>query len=186
MKVLTDTQLMLLQIIHENTEITGYDINKLVIDLKYRDWADIRKTAIYTGLKALKTRGFVKTFIDINKTGKGPIPRKYSITDIGKTELKKEMIKTIEVSREREKRFDLVISSIQILSYQEILDAFDQRIIFLKSEFNRVAKDSIEHKDCIPLGGQLLYSHIISSLENEILFSETTIHTITTEKEKIK
>ena len=175
MGILTNAQLMLLQVIHEHLVITGYDINKHVLNLKYKDWADIGKTSIYTGLKVLQEKKYVSSYIDMDKTGKGPLPRKYSLTEAGKEMLKSEMINTIETSREREKRLDLVISAIQILSFQDILAAFDQRMVYLNSEFIRISNDFEEQKNCLPIGGEFLYSRILSSLRNEIDFAKTVL-----------
>ena len=173
--ILTNAQLMLLQVIHEYIVITGYDINKHVLNLKYKDWADIGKTSIYTGLKILQEKKYVTSFIDMDKTGKGPLPRKYSLNEEGKVILKSEMIYTIENSREREKRLDLVISALQILSFQEITSAFDRRILYLNSEVFRINKDFEDQKNCLPIGGEFLYSRILSSLRNEIEFSKTVL-----------
>ena len=168
MDSLTNAELMLLQIIKEHNEITGYEINKYVISVGYIEWADIGKTSIYTGLKKLEKKSLVTSFIAVDKMGKGPIPRKYSITTEGEKILKEEMIRAISTSREREKRFDLALSAIQILSKQEMINALDQRIIYLSSEKERINEDYIEQKECLPLGGNILYERILKSIDNEI------------------
>ena len=175
MNLLSNVEIMLLQVIYQYEKITGYDINKYVISLKYRDWADIGKTSIYTGLKKLEKKELVISFIDIKKTGKGPLPRKYSITPIGTKTLKQEMIDVLETSREREKKFDLVISAIQILKTSEIKNAFERRIEYLQAEFERISQESIDQNDCIPLGGKILYMHILGSIKSEIAYSKSVI-----------
>ncbi len=168
MEFLTNAELMLLQIIKEHNEITGYEINKYVISVGYIEWADIGKTSIYTGLKKLEQKDFVRSIIAVDKTGKGPIPRKYTITTEGEITLKQEMIKAISTSREREKRFDLALSAVQILSKQETIDALDHRIEYLSSEKQRVSKDYKKQDECLPLGGKILYERILKSIDDEI------------------
>ncbi len=175
MNLLSNVEIMLLQIIYQYEKITGYDINKYVISLKYRDWADIGKTSIYTGLKKLEKKELVISFIDLEKKGKGPLPRRYSITHTGSEILKQEMNDILMRSREREKRFDLVISGIQILDTSEIVLAFEKRIEYLQLEFKRISQESVEQNNCIPLGGKILYMHILGSINSEIKYSKSII-----------
>ena len=50
-KELSNVELMLLEIISQAKEISGYRIGKLVEERQYRVWADIGTTSIYTGLE---------------------------------------------------------------------------------------------------------------------------------------
>ena len=72
-KTLSNAELMLLEIISQAKEISGYAIGKLVEERQYRVWADIGTTSIYTGLEKLKRKGLVTSRLDTAKRGKGPL-----------------------------------------------------------------------------------------------------------------
>ena len=81
------------------------------------------------------------------------------------------MLETIRTARERDQRFDLVISAIHLLQAAEIIDVFSIRKKFLSKEYNRLSADYEEQEDCILDGGKLLYERILMSLENEQEFT---------------
>ena len=175
MKKLSRAELMMLQIIKILGSVSGYNIKVYIERWGYKDWAEVGKTSIYSSLKKLESKGLVLLFIDTQKVGKGAIPKNYSLTETGYDVLKEEMISIIETSKNRSKSFDLVISSIQILDADEIIDAFKARINLLQVEVERVSKQYDEEFDCLPAGGKFLNIRIISSLKNEIEFAKTLL-----------
>lgn len=48
---ITNVEFMLLQIICERKEASGYEINQLIKERGYREWVDMGTTSIYVGLK---------------------------------------------------------------------------------------------------------------------------------------
>ena len=149
---LTNAELMILQVIKLLDQVSGYRINAYVDEMGSRKWADIGKTSIYSALKKLETKELVTLFVDIEKKGKGPSPKNYSITAQGIQRLQKEMLNTIETARERDKRLDLVLFGIEILSTSQILSAFKIRGEFLKSELDRILIEFEEQQNCINAG----------------------------------
>ena len=170
--ILTNAELMLMQVIEQSPNKTGYEINKIVQMLGYHRWAGVGKTSVYNGLNKLITKEFVTARINAEKKGKGPLPTCYNATTKGSEILKLDMLETIKTSRERDQRFDLTISAIHLLSKTEITTAFSTRNEFLNQEYERLTKEYEVQKDCIPDGGKLLYKRMILSLENELKFSE--------------
>lgn len=69
----------------------------------------------------------------------------------------------------------MVISGIQILDTSEIVLAFEKRIEYLQLEFKRISQESVEQNNCIPLGGKILYMHILGSINSEIKYSKSII-----------
>lgn len=61
---------MLLQILCQQGDISGYRINKIVEEREYRVWTDIGMTSIYTGLEKLKKKHLLTARIDVSKQGK--------------------------------------------------------------------------------------------------------------------
>lgn len=184
MKKLSNAELMILQIISLLDKVSGYEINVYVSKMNYQKWADIGKTSVYSALKKLEKKDFVLLTIDTNKVGKGPIPKKYSITESGIIRMKQEMLATIISENERSKRLNLVISSIQILENNKILQAFEERFVNLEKENQRLSNQLTEYKNCIPIGGELLYRKLISSIENELSFALTIINKFKKENDK--
>jgi len=170
--IFSNAELMLMQLISQSAGKTGYEINNWVRKIGYHNWAGVGKTSVYNGLNKLIKKGYLDARINAQKTGKGPIPTCYDITVNGSEILLQDMLETIQTARERDQRFDLVISAIHLLSNAEIYEAFSTRKEFLNQEYDRLSGDYETQKDCIAVGGKMLYERMLLSLENELKFSE--------------
>ncbi len=170
--ILSNAELMLMQLIFESPNKTGYKINNWVKKLGYNKWAGVGKTSVYNGLNKLISKEYLSSHINANKTGKGPLPTCYNITERGSEVLKHDMLETIQTARERDQRFDLTISAIHLLRNVEIFEAFSIRKNFLSEEYNRLSSDYQEQKDCIADGGKLLYERMLMSLEADLKFTD--------------
>ena len=170
--IFSNAELMLMQLIFESPNKTGYEINNWVKKLGYNRWAGVGKTSVYNGLNKLISKEYLTSHINSKKTGKGPLPTCYNITEKGIETLKQDMLETIQTARERDQRFDLIISAIHLLQEVEIFDAFSIRKNFLSGEYKRLSADYEEHIDCIPDGGKLLYERMLMSLKNDQKFTD--------------
>ncbi|MCK5051352.1 MAG: helix-turn-helix transcriptional regulator [Candidatus Cloacimonetes bacterium] len=170
--IFSNAELMLMQLIFEGPNKTGYEINNWVKKLGYNKWAGVGKTSVYNGLNKLIANNYLKAHLNSNKTGKGPLPTCYNITEKGSEAMKQDMLETIGTARERDQRFDLTISAIHLLPKIEITEAFSIRRKFLNKEYDRLSADYEGQKDCISEGGKLLYERMLMSLENELKFAE--------------
>ena len=170
--IFSNAELMLMQLISQSPNKTGYEINNWVRKLGYNKWAGVGKTSVYNGLNKLITKEYLNAHLNANKTGKGPLPTCYVITDKGSEAMKQDMLETIQTARERDQRFDLTVSAIHLLSKDEIIETFSIRKNFLNKEYNRLSADYEEQKDCIPDGGKLLYERMLMSLKIELKFAE--------------
>ncbi len=170
--IFSNAELMLMQLISESPNRTGYEINNWVKKLGYNRWAGVGKTSVYNGLNKLIKKEFVIAQININKIGKGPLPTCYNITESGRDAIKQDMLETIKTARERDQRFDLTVSAIHLLQNVEIFEAFSLRKTFLREEYNRLSADYEKQKNCIPDGGKLLYERMLMSLENDLKFAD--------------
>ena len=170
--IFSNAELMLMQLIFESPDKTGYEINNWVKKLGYNRWAGVGKTSVYNGLSKLISKEYLTSHVNANKTVKGPLPTCYNITQIGKTTLKQDMLETIQTARERDKRFDLIVSAIHILSKAEIVTSFSIRKDFLNSEHNRLSNDYEENKSCFHEGGTLLVRRMLMSIENDLNFAD--------------
>ena len=168
----SNAELMLMQLISQSPNKTGYEINNWVRKLGYNKWAGVGKTSVYNGFNKLTAKEYLTAHINTIKTGKGPFPTCYVSTEKGSKAMKQDMLETIQTARERDQRFDLTISAIHLLSKTEIAEAFSTRKKFLNKEYDRLSADYEEQKDCIHDGGKMLYERMLMSLENELKFAE--------------
>jgi len=180
---LANVEFMLLQIICEQKEVSGYEINQLVKERGYKEWADIGTTSIYVGLNKLSKKQLVNSYIDTTKQGKGPLPRKFEITNEGKELLKQMILLALSSSRERDYRFDLALAAIPFLPTEEVLVALQKREKFL-SEVAENINNKFESQGGkrLPFNVQALFRHSLSLIEHEIDFMDILITDFLSEK----
>lgn len=177
----SNVEFILLTLIYEKQKITGYQLNSLIEERGYREWADIGTTSIYTGLKKLKERNCVNSATDRYKKGKGPKGTNYKLTPDGLTLLKTEVEQGLSTTRERDRRFALAVSALDVLSFAEILDALARRKEYLQQEFERIYQRYDLQKEYLPLSAELLFRHTFTSIKKEIVFIEESITLINSE-----
>ncbi|MHC4460907.1 MAG: helix-turn-helix transcriptional regulator [Planctomycetota bacterium] len=174
---------MLLQIIRQKGEICGYEIDKIVKIREYREWANIGRTSIYKGLEKLAKKHLVTTFIDTDKQGKGPLPKKFKLTETGQITLKNEIFNALSSSRERDKKFDLAFAAIDILTPKEVISALSKRKDFLLEAAKKVEKkfESLGG-DKLPVNIKALFKHSLYLIKNERKFLDTLMVELKAEK----
>lgn len=170
-KQLSNVEFALLQLISENGELSGYEINKLIEERGYREWADIGETSIYTGLDKLNKKGLVEFYIYADKQGKGPLPKKFKLTDEGKEVFKAEIVEALSSTRERDRRFDLALASVTFLTPEEAITSLNKRKDFLASESKRI-KTKLESQggDNLPFHVKALFKHPLVLIKAELKF----------------
>lgn len=185
MNKLNNVEFMLLQILCDSGELSGYEINQLVEERNYRQWADIGTTSIYVSLEKLQKKDLVESYIDIKKQGKGPLPKKFKISDTGRQCLGEAIKEALSETRERDKRFDLGIAASHLIDKEEVLHSLARRIAFLlkvNDELKaKVQRDKIQN---YPANIRFLFSHPVYLIECEIAFLEDFINTLKEEKSK--
>ncbi|HPN32828.1 MAG TPA: PadR family transcriptional regulator [bacterium] len=172
MKNLSNVEIALLQIIYIEKKISGYTINKLIIERGYRNWAGIGTTSIYAGLKKLETKKLIASQNIIKKTGKGPQPNIYSISQSGKKILLQE-IKTIIESCRDSGRFALALAAYPILKNQDIVESLKKRTSFLLSVKSNIEK-TYEHQggNKLPLNVKALFKHSLGLVSENLRFTD--------------
>lgn len=173
---LSNSEFILLQIIYDREIISGYEINQLIKDRGYREWADIGTTSIYVGLNKLYKRKLLNSYIDIEKQGRGPVPRKFEITEEGKAILQQETLEALSSTRERDFKFDLALAAIPHVPKAAVLDALQQRKRFL-TEVADGLNQKLEafKKKQVPVNMQALYWHPLILIKNEMEFMDNLI-----------
>ncbi len=169
---ISNTELILLILINEHKEISGYQLNSVIEKYGYREWAGVGTTSIYAGLKNIEKKGLARGKLDYKKTTKGPVGRLYSVTNSGKEILKAEISSGLSETRENDKRFKIAVSGMDFLKNQEIYDLLSERIRFLENEFARLAKKFESQKPEMVFKAEILFNHSFSSIRNEINFTK--------------
>lgn len=178
-KQLSNVEFALLQLISENGELSGYEINKLIEERGYREWADIGETSIYTGLDKLEKKKLAEFYIYADKQGRGPLPKKFKLTDRGKETLKNEILEALSTTRERDRRFDLALASIPLLTPEEAILALNKRKEFLANESERL-KNKFESQGGknLPFYVKALFKHPLVFIDTEIAFISELISSV--------
>ncbi len=183
-KPLSNVEFALLQLISENGELSGYMISRLIEERGYREWADIGETSIYTGLEKLYIKEFVEFYVDTDKQGKGPLPKKFNLTDKGKQILKDEVLEALSATRERDRRFDIALAAIRFIDPEDALQALEKRKLFLLAERQRINNKFFQQDGlALPKHVQILFKHPLILIGAELEFMDEIIQTIKTTKE---
>jgi len=182
MMKLSNVEFMLLQIIYQRGEISGYEVDKIVEEREYRKWAGIGMTSIYAGLKKLEKKQLVKSYIDTGKQGKGPLPKKFRLTGQGRNALKKEILKALSSTRETDRRFDLAFSAIPVLTSKEVIEALNKRKEFLSEAAENIKKrfESLGGEN-LPINVKTLFKHPLFLIRHELKFIDALIKDIKVE-----
>lgn len=168
---LSAVEMVLLQIIAESDKVSGYDINKLIGQRGYREWTKIGTTSIYAGLHKLKEKGLIQSDHSDNKTGKGPVPTKFAITENGQQILHKEVIDCLSSTRERDSRFDLGLAALPFIPKEEAVQALSKRYDFLtKTSVQLEEKYHTQGGEQLPLHVRALFLHPLSLIDKELQF----------------
>jgi DNA-binding PadR family transcriptional regulator len=167
---ITNSEFILMILIIENKEISGYKMNILIEERGYREWAGIGSTSIYKGLKRLENLGFICSSLDVHKTTKGPIGKKYKITRFGKKQLSEELKSGLSGTKGQNQRFKIALSGIDLLENSVVPDLLENRVLFLNSEYKRLSKMKklTKHE---PLKVQMLFEHSLRAIRSESKFT---------------
>ncbi|QYR21607.1 PadR family transcriptional regulator [Paenibacillus sp. sptzw28] len=177
MNQLSNVEFMLLQVITECNQASGYDINKLIDQRGYREWANIGTTSIYAGLKKLNDKGLIESEDSGEKFGKGPMPIRFTMTEVGMTTLRNEIIAGLSSSRERDNRFDLGLAAIPLLEKGEAIGALRKRLDFLGDVLINIRQNYESQGGVrLPLYIRALFLHPMSLIESEQAFVANLIN----------
>lgn len=176
MFLLNNNEYMILSLVWETEKASGYQINAIVSNRGYREWADIGMTSIYKTLKKLEQKDLVTSQITTNKTTQGPAAKEYSLTEKGWSLLIEETKRGLSETRERDRRFDLGLSMIDILPQKKALGLIEKRKLYLESEQKRLSEIYVNQQQSISFSGALLFRHTLQFIRSEILFLEETLN----------
>jgi DNA-binding PadR family transcriptional regulator len=175
----SNVEFMLLQIIAQCGEISGYRINRLVEEREYRVWAGIGTTSVYTGLARLARKGLVRSRLDMAKKGKGPLPRRFRLTAKGQRVLREEIRRGLSSTREGSRRFDLALAAVPLLARREITRALERRKRFLgKAATHVAARFKAIGGERLPINIKALFKHSLHGIRRELQFMDVLLRDV--------
>ncbi|GIO91486.1 MULTISPECIES: PadR family transcriptional regulator [Paenibacillus] len=182
MHPISNVEFMLLQMIAECRQASGYDIKKLVDQRGYREWANIGTTSIYVGLKKLSDKGWIASEESDGKSGKGPAPTRYVLTEAGMAQLKDEILDSLSSARERDNRFDLGLAAMPFIGNDMAIAALRKRLDFLR-EASEGIRQKFESQGGVrlPLHVRALFLHPLRLIESEQAFVASLINELSKE-----
>ncbi|MDH5718816.1 MAG: PadR family transcriptional regulator [Spirochaetia bacterium] len=170
MVLLSTSEMALLAILYSEGELSGYQINKIITERGFREWADIGSTSIYVGLKKLENKYFIKLVPNLKKTGKGPLPNRYKIIQKGIKILRKEIKIALSSESRYNSKYDLAIASIPILNIADVILALKEKQNKLKKTMHNVRQEKFEKQ-----GGFNLPSHVVLLFERSFMLMQAEI-----------
>lgn len=183
-KKITNAELIVLCLASEGGSTTGYDLSRKVNMRGYRGWAGISTTSIYTSLKKLEQHGFLASQIMSEKSGKGPLPRLFSLTESGVERLKSEIRRALSEIDDGPGRFDIALSVLPLLDPKEVLDGLKKRRAELSRRGEEVHRKYLQQGGAeLPIHVRAIFQHGIEQLEFETDFAESLIRELEAEKE---
>jgi len=169
---LSNTELMLLELAAERGELSGYEIDQLVRERGFREWAGLGRTSIYGGLGRLEKRGLLRSRLDEAKAGRGPLPRRFDLTEDGRQALAAAVAAALSSAAEGSGRFDLALAGLPALAQDQAPAALAERLARLEARAGRVSdRFKAQGGEALPLHVQALFEHRLFLIRYEIAFT---------------
>ncbi len=180
---LTNVETALLQLIGEKKMASGYELDNLIEERGYRNWAGIGKTSIYNTLQKLRKKGFIKSGDFAKKSGKGPAPRKFSLTLEGFNILKAETLSALSGSTRGGNAFELALASIPAAGFKKSAEALMLRVKVLKGNLAGLKK-VFEEKGGrqLPSFVRALFERPMRIIEADLKYTEELAEELKTER----
>lgn len=135
-------------------------------------------------LNKLYKRKLLNSYIDVDKQGRGPVPKKFEITEEGKAVLQQETLEALSSTRERDFKFDLALAAIPFVPKEAALSALRQRKSFLTEVAAGInQKLELFKKQRFPVNMQALYWHPLILIKNEMEFMDNLIRDLSNEQD---
>lgn len=163
---------MLLLLLAEVGEASGYTLDGLVEQRGYRAWAGIGSSSIYARLKRLEDGGLATSRAGTEKRGRGPIPRLFELTASGQSQARAHTVEGLSSTRENDARFNLALCGIALLEPDEVKRCLHARRTFLLNERARLEAIA-EMSSQGSLSARLLFERIVHAIAAEVAWLET-------------
>jgi DNA-binding PadR family transcriptional regulator len=175
-KSLSNSELAVLQTVFSGREMSGYQVSSRIGEQTVQQQAIYGTTSVYNAIRKLAAAGLIAGRIDAHKTGKGPLPKKYRITDQGREMLEAQIFDGLIEGSARDGRFDLALAGFSILSKETALQALRKRRQRIEETLDRLKEQYIsDGGDDLPFHITELFRHGMLHLQIDLRFVEELI-----------
>lgn len=157
-KKLTPLEFTILESIYNSKEVSGYDLIKNLNEHFAGTW-EAKSGTVYPILSKLKKGGFLKT--KKVKSPVGPIKSLYTLTETGKTLLKRKVNENFAEQLEFLKNFLIELTTIYIASFSgeeknEKLKKFYESLDTLVKEIKQTVHENVDYEQNCPECGAII------------------------------
>ncbi|EGU55255.1 hypothetical protein VINI7043_09135 [Vibrio nigripulchritudo ATCC 27043] len=172
--MISNAELMLLHLLESEGSMSGYEINRLVEQRGFREWADVGMTSIYVSLNKLLKKEYVSFQLDTNKKGKGPVPKIYSLEEPGIRTLTDEVYSAVTTVSQQKSRFRLGLAAISLFTPEARMELLNSRKSALESHLYRLQSEIYPQQggDSLPLEARWQFQYSFNTLQMEIAFAD--------------
>ncbi len=153
---MTPVELAVLTVLAEKPR-HGYDIEKIIEDRGFREWADIGFSSIYYVLNKLEKDGLVLGQL-APAQGKGAARKIYHLTSQGKHQHKEAVLQALSTPQRRTSLFLLGFANIPALNEDELRTALREYAEALEQESERLKHKAVS-QDPIPDFVQAMFDY---------------------------
>jgi DNA-binding PadR family transcriptional regulator len=165
-----------LHLLAEKGEASGYELDGLVEERGFREWAALGTSSIYSALKSLGAKGLARSRVDAEKSGKGPPSRMFSLTPEGERVLRAQVAEGLSSSSSADVRFSLALAAMPVLTPAETLASLATRQTRLGEAGAAVArKFDADGGQRLPVHVRLLFRHSRLLIDAERRFTREAI-----------
>jgi len=166
---ISNSEARLLETLAVEGELSGYQMISCIEGFAAGE--PLGSTSVYTGLKSLEEKGCLTARIDTSKRGKGPLPKKYRITEQGMEAAKSRVFDDLVEGTLQDGRFDLALSGMALLGKEAVLQALRRRRMNLEGRLDGIKERFVARGGGdLPLHQEELFRHSMVLLETERRF----------------
>lgn len=173
---INNTELALLGLIAEQGRVSGYELNRLIKQRGFDQWAGLGATSVYAALKKLAHKGLIELEFDLAKQGKGPPGKLAALTGPGFKALSAEVLAALALPRPPLGRFELALAALEAVEPSQALARLQMRLIALERDKDRLASIyQAQGGDNLSLSPQALFDHSFTAMGAGIDFTRRLI-----------
>lgn len=165
-KSITNAELAVMSLLVEKP-MHGYQIEQTIEDRGMREWTTIGFSSIYYILEKLKKLGWLASNLEIS-TGKGPARQIFTLTNKGKENWKKAVLKTLTHPSMINSNFQLGLSILAYLDKKTIISALENYQKELTRKYLELSEKQDKQKVTLPWNVLAMFDLSMTKLNTEI------------------
>lgn len=167
-ETLSDAEFALLGLVSETGPVSGYALMTLAAERGMSQWASLSASTVYNHLKVLRGTDLMDTVHDTEKRGRGPSGLLYSISEQGRTALRRQVESAIVDAREQSASFKLALAFSGCVPPGRLAALFARREGNLRSRLSAIgAARKVQPNATESRSASLLFEYVMQGLDHE-------------------